>query len=85
MRTLSTLLQASLDSPATAVLQSHLSPGSQPLSLADLTLPNSPCFCGFLHQIPKIKVYLNDSLFLRIFLHVGQVGHQHYDKKVLRT
>ncbi|MEQ2303746.1 hypothetical protein AMECASPLE_020023 [Ameca splendens] len=34
-------------------LQSHLLPGSQPLSLADLTLPNSPCYCGFLHQISK--------------------------------
>ncbi|MEQ2245231.1 hypothetical protein ILYODFUR_025415 [Ilyodon furcidens] len=66
MRTLSTLLQASQDSPATAVLHSHLSPGSQPLSLADLTLPNSPCYCGFLHQIQNksfIKRFSVSSYF----------------------
>ncbi|MEQ2285707.1 hypothetical protein AMECASPLE_034738 [Ameca splendens] len=40
-----------------AVLHSHRSPGSQPLSLADLTLLNSPCYFSFLHLGSKIKVY----------------------------
>ncbi|MED6239979.1 hypothetical protein ATANTOWER_014134, partial [Ataeniobius toweri] len=28
---------------------------------------------------PENKVFLNVSLFNRVFLHVGQVGHQQYD------
>ncbi|MEQ2315690.1 hypothetical protein AMECASPLE_025030 [Ameca splendens] len=67
MRTLSTLLQASQDSPAMAVLHSHLLPGSQPLSLVDPILPATAVSCT---RFPN-KVLLNVFLLLRIFSACG--------------
>ncbi|MED6263501.1 hypothetical protein CHARACLAT_005220 [Characodon lateralis] len=80
-RTLSTLHHNSQDPPATAVLH------SPPLIRITTSLPGglNPTQFSLLLLFPapelENKVFLNVSLFNRVFLHVCQVGHQQYDTK----
>ncbi|MEQ2240179.1 hypothetical protein ILYODFUR_012135, partial [Ilyodon furcidens] len=54
------------------------SPGSQPLP-GGLNPTRFSLLLLFPAPDPENKVFLNVSLFNRVFLHVGQVGHQQYD------